>query len=195
MGLLSLLQNHPLLFAALAVVLLYSIILHEMAHGWTALLWGDDTALRHGRLTLNPLPHIDPLGLALLLAVGFGWAKPVPVDYGNLKNSRAVHALVALAGPATNILIAVVAIFILQWQGSVHPALSLLLQITVKINIVLAAFNLIPLPPLDGSKVVLEFLPVGIRRRIFNVERFGLVILAVLLFSGALNPVINFMEK
>src|SRR5687768_15514766 len=106
MGLLDLLKSDPALFVALAVLLLYSIIAHEVAHGWTAGLFGDDTARRFGRLTLNPVPHIDPIGLLMLFVVGFGWAKPVPVNYGNLRGSRVAIATVALAGPLTNIVIA-----------------------------------------------------------------------------------------
>ena len=98
MGLLSLLFSNPALFVILAVLLLYSIIAHEVAHGWVAYLFGDDTAMRYGRLTLNPLSHLDPVGTVMLFIVGFGWAKPVPVDYYRLRHTRAGFLSVALAG-------------------------------------------------------------------------------------------------
>jgi len=110
-GLLSLLFSNPGVFIALVVLLLYSVIAHEVAHGWVAYLFGDDTARRYGRLTLNPASHIDLIGALMLFIVGFGWAKPVPVNYYNLKNSRFAIMSVALAGCTTNILIAVSAFF------------------------------------------------------------------------------------
>lgn len=196
MGFLSLLQVNPMLFAALAGLLLYSIIAHEMAHGYVALFFGDDTAKRYGRLTLNPFPHIDPIGLIMLFVVGFGWAKPVPVDYGRLKNSRTALVSVSLAGPLTNIFIAAIAVFILQFQGAhLPPAATSLLSVLVRINIILGAFNLIPIPPLDGSKVLMSFLSEEGRRGFARIERYGFFLLAILLVTGMLNPVIRFMEK
>jgi Zn-dependent protease len=195
-GLLNLLAKDPALFGVLAVLLLYSVIAHEVAHGWVALLFGDDTARQEGRLTPNPIPHIDPLGLLMLLAVGFGWARPVPVNYGRLRGARAGLAAVALAGPLTNILIASAAIFLLR-QEDIRAAhlLGGPLAIAAKINIVLAAFNLIPIPPLDGSKVLGEFLPGELRVNYLKLERFGFLIVIALLFTGLLDPVIRFMEK
>jgi Zn-dependent protease len=195
MGLLDLLKNDPALFAVLAVLLLYSIIAHEVSHGWVAGLFGDDTARQAGRLTLNPLPHIDPIGLALLFIAGFGWAKPVPVDYAALRNSRAAFAAVALAGPLTNIVIAAAAVYLLQSGFVVKGSLMALpLAIAAKINILLAAFNLIPIPPLDGSKVLGEFLPHDARAAFLQLERFGFLIVILLLFTGVLRPVVSFME-
>ncbi len=196
MGLLNLLRSDPPLFLALAFLLLYSIIFHEMAHGWIANLFGDDTAKRYGRLTLNPVNHIDPLGLLMLFIVGFGWAKPVPVDYRRLQNSRFAVISVALAGVSTNILLAALAVFFLQLPGVyANPAAVKLLTIVARINIMLGAFNLIPIPPLDGSKVLMEFLPGGARAGFVRLERFGFLILIVLLYTGFLNPAIRFMEK
>jgi Zn-dependent protease len=196
MGLVSLLFSNPVLFLALALLLLYSIIAHEVAHGWVAYLFGDDTAMRYGRLTLNPLPHIDPLGALMLFVVGFGWARPVPVNYSALKNTRLGLLCVALAGCFTNILIAAIAIFLLQF-GLVHAnsVLSLLLPIVIKINIILGAFNLIPIPPLDGSKILMSFLPRGAQEKFARLEPYGFFILIALLFTGLLNPVINFMQN
>ncbi|MDD5745934.1 MAG: site-2 protease family protein [Candidatus Omnitrophica bacterium] len=195
MGLAALLFTNPGLFVILAVLLLYSVIAHEVAHGWVAHLFGDDTAKRYGRLTLNPVSHIDPLGLVSLFLVGFGWAKPVPVNYGNLRSSRFGLMSVALAGCAANILIAVFALLLLQ-TGIVELGsfFGTLLPIVVKINIILGAFNLIPIPPLDGSKILMSFLPAKAQESFSRIEPYGFFVLIFLLFTGLLNPVIDFMQ-
>ena len=153
MGFLRLLFDAPPAFLLLAVLLLYSVIAHEVAHGWRARLFGDETAKRAGRLTLNPLSHVHPVGTLMLFLVGFGWAKPVPVNYAKLQPARLGRFCVALAGCATNILIATLAI--LMEQGSLaraHPIFPAILPIVARINIMLGAFNLIPIPPLDRSE-------------------------------------------
>ncbi|MGE5197209.1 MAG: site-2 protease family protein [Deltaproteobacteria bacterium] len=196
MGLISLLFSNPALFIVLAGLLLYSIIAHEVSHGWVAYLFGDDTAMRYGRLTLNPVSHLDPIGTLMLFLVGFGWAKPVPVDYYRLKNSRLGLFSVALAGCATNILIAIIALILLQFEViGTNPVLSAILPIVVKINIILGSFNLIPIPPLDGSKILMSFLPADAQRSLARLEPYGFFILAFLLFTGLLNPVINLMQN
>ncbi len=197
MGLISLLfSKHPESFIILAFVLLYSVIFHEVAHGWVARLFGDDTAWRYGRLTLNPASHLDPIGTLMLFFVGFGWAKPVPVDYYRLKNTRLGLFSVALAGCAANILISIIALFLLQFENiSVNPVFSLILPIIVRINIILGSFNLIPIPPLDGSKIVMSFLPKEAQENLARLEPYGFFILAFLLFSGLLNPLITFMQN
>lgn len=196
MGLTSLLFTNPALFVILAGILLYSVILHEVAHGWVAGLFGDDTARRYGRLTLNPVSHLDPVGTLMLFLVGFGWAKPVPVDYNGFSNRRLGLFSVALAGCAANILIAIIALFLLQFDfiGN-NRALSLILPIVVRINVILGALNLIPIPPLDGSKILMSFLPYQAQERLAMLEPFGFFILALLLFTGLLNPAISFMEN
>jgi len=196
MGLITLLFSNPALFLILAATLLYSVIFHEVAHGVIARAFGDDTAWRYGRLTLNPVSHLDPMGTLMLFLVGFGWAKPVPVDYYRLKNTRFGLFSVALAGCATNILIAIIALFLLQF-GSVssNPAFSTILPIIVRINIILGAFNLIPIPPLDGSKILMSFLPENAQQGLAMFEPFGFIVLAFLLFTGLLNPVISVMEN
>lgn len=195
MGLVSLLLSNPALFFILAILLLYSIIFHEVAHGWAAYLFGDDTAMRYGRLTLNPLSHLDPIGTLMLFLVGFGWARPVPVDYYNLKHSRLGLMMVSLAGCLTNILIAIIAIFLLQFENiSSNYMFGLTLPILAKINIILGAFNLIPIPPLDGSKVLMSFLPQDAQRAFARLEPYGFFILAFLLLTGLLNPLIVFMQ-
>ncbi|MBU2258174.1 MAG: site-2 protease family protein, partial [Candidatus Omnitrophica bacterium] len=142
MGLISLLFSNPGFFIILAGTLLYSVILHEVAHGWVAHLFGDDTAIHYGRLTLNPASHIDPVGTLMLFLVGFGWARPVPVDYSKFSNTRFGLFCVALAGCLTNILIAIAALILLQLRViNTNPVLSAILPIVVKINIILGAFN------------------------------------------------------
>jgi Zn-dependent protease len=183
-------------FIALVVLLLYSVIAHEVAHGWVAYLFGDDTARRYGRLTLNPVSHIDLIGALMLFIVGFGWAKPVPVNYYNLKNSRFAIMSVALAGCTANILIAVGALFLLQFETiSASTFYYSMLNIVARINIILGAFNLIPIPPLDGSKVLMSFLPQDAQQQLAKLEPYGFFILAILLFTGRLNPVIGFMQN
>lgn len=196
MGLISLLFSNPGVFIALVVLLLYSVIAHEVAHGWVAYLFGDDTARRYGRLTLNPASHIDIVGALMLFIVGFGWAKPVPVNYYNLKNSRFGFVSVALAGCVTNILIAISALFLLQFETiRANTFYYSMLTIVARINIILGAFNLIPIPPLDGSKVLMSFLPQDAQQQLAKLEPYGFFILAILLFTGLLNPVIGFMQN
>ncbi|MDD5194859.1 MAG: site-2 protease family protein [Candidatus Omnitrophica bacterium] len=196
MGLIQLLFSNPVSFVILAVLLLYSIIAHEVAHGWVAHLFGDDTAKYYGRLTLNPIPHIDPLGMLMLLLVGFGWARPVPVDYYRLRNSRVGLFAVSLAGCLANILIASVAIFFLQF-----PAIKYSQQLydifskLAGINIMLGAFNLIPIPPLDGSKIIMGFLPASGQRTMARFEKYGFFVIIILLYTGLLNPLITLMQN
>ncbi len=196
MGLGTLLFKNPLMFFILAVPLLYSVIAHEVAHGWVAYLFGDDTARRSGRLSLNPLPHLDLVGTIALFIVGFGWAKPVPVDFSRLRNFRLGLICVSLAGCLINIIIAAIAIFLLQFQNiRANPFAATVLFVVARINIILAALNLIPIPPLDGSKVLMGFLPDKARRGLAALEPYGFFILVVLLFTGLLNPVIVFIQN
>jgi Zn-dependent protease len=196
MGLINLLQHDPLLFCLLVPILLYSVIVHEVAHGAMALLFGDDTAKRYGRLTLNPIPHLDPIGSIALLLVGFGWAKPVPVNYAALRHSRFGLVAVSLAGCATNILIATIAVFLLQLTaGKAGGTIEAILSILAKINIILGAFNLIPIPPLDGSRILTAFLPESAQERLAAIEPYGFFILIALLFSGILNHAITFIQS
>jgi len=194
MGLISFLLSDPFSFAILAVILLYSIIFHEIAHGWIAHLFGDNTALYSGRLTLNPKSHLDPIGTVALFLVGFGWARPVPVNYSSFSNRRFGLFFVALAGCATNILLAIIALFLLQFNFiNTNPVFIKVLPYMAQINIMLGAFNLIPIPPLDGSKVLMSFLSYRAQERLSMLEPYGFFILIILLFTGLLNPVIAFM--
>jgi len=181
-----------LLFIIPAIV---AITFHEAAHGFTAYYFGDPTAKNAGRLTLNPIKHVDAFGtvilpLLLLLTSGgrimFGYAKPVPVDFNRLRNPRWNMILVAFAGPGMNIVLALVSAFLLRiafTQNVDHESMAaLLLSRSIQLNAILAVFNLVPIPPLDGSKVLAPLLPWAIARPYMALERFGLLILLILLF-------------
>lgn len=181
-------------------VLLLSVVLHEVAHGWVALQQGDDTAKRAGRLTLNPGPHIDIMGsiivpIVLLLLPGgvlFGWARPVPVDPSNFRNPRRGDILVSLAGVTVNLLLAIAFTGLMAaavWVGRLGPGLHGAADVVYRmgalgviLNLILAIFNLIPLPPLDGSHVVAHLLPQGAREQYRSLGRYGLGVLMLLVF-------------
>ncbi|MBF0494449.1 MAG: site-2 protease family protein [Candidatus Omnitrophica bacterium] len=195
MGLLFLFFKDPLLLLILLFPLIYSIIIHEAAHGLVAYAFGDDTAKRYGRLTLNPLPHLDGMGLLLLLLIGFGWAKPVPVDYSKLKNFRVGLICVSLAGCLANFLLALGALLLMKKHiFDTQSVFYMMLYILAKVNIILCAFNLIPIPPLDGSKILMGFLSVRAQVMFMRIEPYSLFILAALLFLGILRPVIDIFQ-
>ncbi|HAO64868.1 TPA: site-2 protease family protein [Candidatus Taylorbacteria bacterium] len=177
------------------IILLFSAIIHEVAHGYAALFQGDTTAKYENRLTLNPLRHIDPFGsviLPLMLflfhsPVLFGWAKPVPFNPYNLRNRKWGEAIVAAAGPAVNIIIALIFGLILRFGiTSFPPPAVLILEMIVLINVMLAVFNLMPIPPLDGSKILFAFLParaMGIRKFMEQYSMFFVLVFIFLLWS------------
>ena len=182
--------------------LLFAVVIHEFAHGWVANKRGDSTARLAGRLTLNPLKHIDivgtfivPLVLRLLGLMPIGWAKPVPVNFANLRDPKRDMILVAIAGPAINIIAAVAVSLLLRWeflvalvfQSQVSSVSFLFLIYFIYINLLLAVFNLMPIPPLDGSRIMLGLLPNPLARIYGQLEPFGLIILVVLLNLGFLN--------
>jgi Zn-dependent protease len=195
MGLLQLLIQEPLTFFLLAIPLLYSIIIHELAHGWVAFRMGDPTAKYMGRLTLNPLKHLDPVGTVMLFIFGFGWAKPVPVNLSLIRNTRAGLVWVSAAGIIANLFLAFLAILILRLLSpSPTASVGQLLYYLAQINIMLASFNLIPIPPLDGSKILMGFLPESAQHALTRMEPYGFFVIIGLLYLGALDPVIHFFR-
>ena len=195
MGMLNLLLKDPLAFIIIAIPLLYAVIFHELAHGWVAYRLGDPTARAMGRLTINPLKHLDPIGTLMLFLVGFGWAKPVPVNLNLLRDRRKGMILVSSAGVITNMLLAFCALFLLRLLSPSLPDTGVkLLYYFARINIILAAFNLIPLPPLDGSKILMGFATPSVQKFLASLERYGLLIIVALLYLGVLEPVIRFFE-
>jgi len=196
MGLLKLLTNDPLAFALAAIPLLFSIIIHEVAHGWVAYRMGDPTAKWAGRLTLNPLKHLDPIGTLMLFLAGFGWARPVPVDINNIPNRRKGLLFVSSAGILANILFAFVALLFLRLFSASSSGISMSLVNTVcqsvaYINITLAALNLIPIPPLDGSKILMGILWRRTPYFLTRLEPYGFFIIIGFLYLGILNPLIG----
>lgn len=180
----------PTLFALVIVIILFSVILHEVMHGWMALRFGDHTAEYAGRLTLNPIPHIDPIGtilLPLLLIITgspvlFGWAKPVPVNPFNFSDIRKGEFFVSIAGILANLGLAITAALLFYiTRNSGIPLLPNILAFAIDINLILAVFNLLPIPPLDGSKIVMSFLPPRLAAQYQQLERYGLFILLFLL--------------
>ncbi|MEW6752692.1 MAG: site-2 protease family protein [Candidatus Latescibacterota bacterium] len=189
---LGLLFRDPLAFLLLALPLLYSVVVHELAHGWVAALLGDPTARSLGRLSIRPWRHLDPLGTLLLFVAGFGWARPVPVNLGNLRHQRAGLVLVSAAGVTANTLVAFLAILLYRLLvPSPSGVLTAVLLSLAQVNVALAAFNLIPLPPLDGSKIVMGLSPSGVRRALSRLEPYGLLVIVALLYLDVLDPVIK----
>jgi len=201
-----------LIMRLLAVVL--ALTVHEFCHGYAAYKLGDRTAQGMGRLSLNPMHHIDPIGMVLIILVGFGWAKPVMVNPFNLNNPKRDMAIISIAGPLSNFIMAFVGMMIayplirlgggegaipirnmLQFTGQLPPVgvwghVFAFMGVFVIINIVLGVFNLIPIPPLDGSKILALFLPNHLYFRFTNF-RHGMIIMLVLIFSGTTNLIIN----
>lgn len=178
------------------IILFVSIIIHECAHAWTAYRLGDPTAKALGRLTLNPLKHIDPVGTILLPGIlivfrmmgletfVFGWAKPVPIDFTKLRHPRRDIMLVGMAGPVVNITIALLASLMLHQLAALgtHPFILQLLIFAVFVNLLLAIFNLMPIPPLDGSRLILSLLPSRLATIYGRLENYGVLIIIVLLY-------------
>ena len=174
-----------------ALPIILAVTLHEAAHGWVAWKLGDDTAYRLGRVTFNPLKHIDLVGtilipgLLVLAQTGFvfGWAKPVPVHFGRLGSPRRDMILVAAAGPGMNLFLALLSALILALLSFSDPSpMTKILQISIFINVLLALFNMLPLPPLDGGRVVVGLLPASLARPFASLERYALFILVGLIF-------------
>jgi Zn-dependent protease len=204
----------PILYqiAIWSIPVLFAVTLHEVGHGWAANKLGDSTAKDMGRLTVNPLKHIDPVGTVVVPLITFflggfifGWAKPVPVNWGKLRNTKRDIALVALAGPAANLIMIVFWLVIAKlFYGSAEQGnfvanlFTLMAWAGIVINSLLMILNLFPLPPLDGSRVVFSLLPTQLAYRYSKIEPYGLIILVVLLVSGVLfriiGPIISRVE-
>ncbi len=188
------------------VILIFSIVVHEVMHGYIAYRLGDNTAKFMGRLTLNPIPHIDLLGtiiIPLLLIVSrspilFGWAKPVPVNFNNLHNPKRDSVYVALAGPASNFVLAII-FTIFYHLFSFFPLLATVFWYGVYINLILGIFNLIPIPPLDGGRIAVGLLPLRYSYMLQRIEPFGIYIVVVLLFLGFFSytifPLVNYLSR
>ena len=171
--------------------LLIGLTLHEFAHGYAAYLLGDPTAKNMGRLTLNPIRHLDPLGAFFLLVFHFGWAKPVPVNPMYLKGDKQRGMLlVSLAGPVTNLLLAIATAVIWKFIEPRGLIMESILFYLFSINIILAVFNVIPVPPLDGSKILAGILPRKYMHVVFNLEKYGYLILIFLMFTGVTNMIL-----
>ncbi|MGH8455103.1 MAG: site-2 protease family protein [Nevskiales bacterium] len=192
------------LLAAWAIPILFAITLHEVAHGWVARYFGDDTAARLGRLSLNPIKHVDLVGTVLVPTVMwlfsgflFGWAKPVPVIASRLRHPRQHMAIVAAAGPLVNLAMAILwaGVFKLALlaggQGVALQFLTLMAIGGIAINLVLMVLNLLPIPPLDGSRVLNGFLPEPYARQVDRLEQYGLIIVIALLVTGTLGRVMG----
>ena len=197
----SLLLSLPIIFLALCV--------HETAHGYVANKLGDPTARSMGRLTLNPIKHLDPIGFICMLCFGFGWAKPVPVNSRYFKKPRRDMAICAAAGPISNVLLAFVFAALLKifYVATANIAIGslmaynimmfaeILLVLGIRLNIMLAVFNLLPIPPLDGSKILYIFLPQKILFKILQYERYIYFGLLILLFIGVLDIPLTFISE
>ena len=192
-------------FLFIVIILIMSVVIHEVSHGYMALVLGDSTAKYQGRLTLNPISHLDPVGSFFVPLLGYfmggfiiGWAKPVPFNPYNLKNQKWGEALVAVAGPLSNIFLAMIFGFIIRFSSNilfVNSAFLKLASFVVLINITLAIFNLMPVPPLDGSKILFALLPYkwqGLRE---FLEKFGLVLVLFFVFFiwQIISPLIGYL--
>ncbi len=197
------LSNLPILLMRIPVMLL-ALTAHEAAHGWAAYQLGDSTARDYGRITLDPLKHLDPIGTLTMLLFGFGWAKPVPVNARNFKNPRLGMALTALAGPATNFLLAFVGVFLYSlaakflyqpYLAGSTAAYVVLLFLTVfyMLNLSFAIFNFLPVPPLDGSRILYVLLPPKAYFGVMKYERWIMLGILLLLFLGILDGPLSWL--
>jgi len=179
---------------------LLCITIHELAHGYTAYKLGDTTAKDMGRLTLNPIKHIDVFGLLMMVIAGFGWAKPVPVNMSRFKNPKRHMAITALAGPLSNIILAIIVFFFYgllfapfggtRSTGAGEVVLSMIVR-AATLSVALAIFNILPIPPLDGSKIVFSLLPEDAYYKLMRYERFGMIILILFVWSNLFDSTVG----
>ncbi len=185
-----------------AIPIIFAITVHEASHGYAAKYFGDFTAEKMGRITLNPIKHIDPIGTILLPALTlmlggilFGWAKPVPVNFANLNNPKKDMLWVAAAGPASNFIMAIFWVLVLKYSASAPEVAAFFLlemsKVGIMINLVLMVLNLLPLPPLDGGRIAVSLLPMDLAMKFSQIERYGFIILIALLFTGILGKIIS----
>ncbi|PPA69685.1 site-2 protease family protein [Jeotgalibacillus proteolyticus] len=184
--------NNPEQLVYIIITLLIAFTLHEFAHAYVAYKFGDPTAKNQGRLTFNPIKHLDPIGTILIFIIGFGWAKPVPVNRFYFKNPRLAGVLVSLAGPLTNLVLAFIAqtAYIALVIAGIQVPLFLtgLLMTMISLNILLFVFNLIPLPPLDGYRIISDLVPNRIRPKLTQYEQYGGLLFLVI----AITPLSNY---
>ncbi|HLD51304.1 hypothetical protein A3K34_00675 [candidate division WWE3 bacterium RIFOXYC1_FULL_40_10] len=186
--LINLLFQSPLLFILLAGILVLSLSIHEFSHAYVASLLGDDTAKFQGRVSLDPRKHLDPIGTLALLFLGFGWGKPVPFDPSRLSNPKRDSALISVAGPLSNLLLAIAMSMAAKFSGGI--VLSILAT-AVYVNLALAFFNLLPIHPLDGFKAVLGLLPNSLAIQWLELQDYGVYILMLLIITGYVEKIIN----
>ncbi len=200
---------NPLTLLLIAPVLLFSLTIHEFSHGFVAYLLGDPTPKRAGRITLNPLRHLDLFGtLTLFITQAIGWAKPVPINPNYFKNPWRDMAITSAAGPLSNLLCAILFAFLYNLLTpfnlslgmlKISEPLTLLFLVGVKINLGLALFNLLPIPPLDGSKILVKFLPYNLREDFLRLELIGFLIILFLALTGVLGktlyPLLSFLSN
>lgn len=178
-----------LIFTGIAVII--AMVFHELAHGYVSYKLGDETPKRDGRLTLNPMAHLDLFGTIMLFLFHFGWAKPVQINPYYYKNKKLGTVVVSLAGPFTNFIIAFICILLLRLNSLLPIIIVEFLYSLITINIGLGVFNLIPIPPLDGSKVLAAVLPQDLYMKYMSIEQYGFIILIVILSTGVLSPFLN----
>jgi len=185
----------------MALPFLFAITVHEASHGYAAYFLGDDTAKRHGRLTLNPLKHIDIFGLLFLFLTRlFGWAKPVPVDFTRLRDKRYGPAIVAAAGPFSNFILAIISALLFHLltmfefnefiSTKVLQPVLMMLVFSVQINVALGIFNLVPILPLDGGRILQTFLPLNLAYKYSQTERYGFLIIIILLITNVIGKIV-----
>ncbi|MEC1751439.1 site-2 protease family protein [Bacillus mojavensis] len=195
---------YPLsLMPYLVITLIVSFTMHELAHAYVAYKFGDNTAKREGRLTLNPIKHLDPFGTILILVAGFGWARPVPVNRRFFKKPRLAGVLVSIAGPISNLILAFIGFSLLvlmhaygmELLAAFSTGLDQFFSIWIQLNLVLFLFNLLPLPPLDGYRIIEDLVPLGARAKMTQAESYGFIVFLVLfvtpLGSYVLWPLLN----